>query len=146
MKKMYEPKSALNLKSLVVLSRTVQTVQRQEIQTIQSAGLTKAQFGVLEVLYHKGDMRISDVMNKILSTSGNMTVVISNLVKTGFITKHKDPGDSRATVISLTTKGEILMKQVFPAHVENINGIFSKLDTHDKKELIRLLKKLSGIS
>lgn len=144
-KKEYSKNSQLNLRTLVILSRTVQTVQRKELRTIKETGLTVGQFGVLEVLYHKGPLRISTVTQKILSTGGNMTVVINNLVKCNLIRKYKDSDDNRATVVELTEQGEALMEKYFPQHIENIDEIYNVLSDDEKDTLIKLLKKLSGV-
>jgi len=144
-KKEYSNESQLNLKSLVVLTRTSQTVRRQEAKTILETGLTLGQFGVLEALYHKGPLRISVVTEKILSTGGNMTVVINNLVKSGLIKKYKDKEDNRANIVELTRSGVELMDLHFPRHIENINNIYSVLDNSEKEHLINLLKKLSRV-
>src|SRR5690554_6115814 len=83
-KKSYGADNDLNLKALVTLSRCFQSVRRREMRTIKQVGLTAAQFGVLEILYHKGNLRIGEILEGTLSTGGNMTVVIENLEKTGF--------------------------------------------------------------
>lgn len=61
------------------------------MRTIKQVGLTAAQFGVLEILYHKGNLRIGEILEGTLSTGGNMTVVIENLEKTGFVVRYPDP-------------------------------------------------------
>ena len=43
--------------------------------------LTPTQFGVLDVLYAKGPMKIAELLDSMLATSGNMTVVIRNMEK-----------------------------------------------------------------
>ena len=114
------------------------------MKTIGEAGLTVAQFGVLEILYHKGDLRICDIIAGKLSTGGNMTVVIANLEKEGFITRKADPKDGRVSLVVITEKGRSLMQRSFPDHVQNISEIFGVLTPHEELELIRLLKKVSG--
>lgn len=137
--------SDLNLKTLVVLTRGTQSVRRKEIQTIKQGGLTPSQFGVLEALYHKGDLRIAEIIEKMLSTGGNMTVIIDNLEKEGLINRYQAKEDRRITIVSLTTKGRILVESIFPKHLENINNIFSVLSEDEKKTLINLMKKLGGV-
>src|SRR5690554_492715 len=126
-KKSYGEQHDLNLKTLVSLSRCFQSVRKREMQTIREGGLTLAQFAVLEILYHKGDLRICDIIERTLSTGGNMTVVIENLLKEGYVSKYPDPKDRRAHVVSITEKGIQLMEEVFPAHVEHISEIFDVL-------------------
>lgn len=135
----------LNLKSLIALTRTTQDVHKREQRTIKEGGLTVSQFAVLEILYHKGDLRVSEIIEKVLSTGGNMTVVIDNLVKEDFVRRCNDPKDRRVNLISITDKGRRLVSDIFPKHLENINEIFSVLTVEDKENLISLLKKLSGV-
>jgi DNA-binding MarR family transcriptional regulator len=135
----------LNLKALIALSRCSQSVHKREYRTIKEGGLTVSQFAVLEVLYHKGDLRISEIIDKILSTGGNMTVVIDNLVKDGLVSRCSDPADKRVNLIRITEKGKDLIQGIFPNHKENINEIFSVLTEDEKRNLINTLKKLSGV-
>ncbi|MPM34791.1 HTH-type transcriptional regulator MhqR [bioreactor metagenome] len=141
----YGELSDLNLKTLIALSRTTNNVHRKEYKTIKEGGLTVSQFSVLEVLYHKGDLKIQDIIEKTLSTGGNMTVVIENLVKDGLVIRYKDQEDKRVNLISITEKGKAIIEDIFPKHIENINDIFSTLTGEEKQSLIGLLKKLSGV-
>ena len=135
----------LNLKAIIALSRCIQSVNKREYKIIKEGGLTFSQFGVLEVLYHKGDLRVSEILEKTLSTGGNMTVVIDNLAKDDLVRRCADPEDRRASLISITEKGRALMSEVFPKHVDNVDEIFSVLSMDEKKNLISLMKKLSGV-
>ncbi len=141
----YGKLSDLNLKTLIALSRTTNNVHKREYKTIKEGGLTVSQFSVLEVLYHKGDLKVAEIIDKTLSTGGNMTVVIENLVKDGLVTRYKDPEDKRINFISITKKGKDIIDEIFPKHIENINEIFSSLTIEEKQSLIGLLKKLSGV-
>ena len=135
----------LNLKTLIALTRSTQSVHKREYKVIKDGGLTISQFAVLEVLYHKGDLRVSEILDKILATGGNMTVVIDNLEKDDLVQRCSDPNDRRVNLISITDKGRNLINEIFPIHLENINDIFSSLTIEEKKMLISLLKKLSGV-
>jgi len=135
----------LNLKTLIALRRCNQNVEKREQRTIKEGGLTVSQFAVLEVLYHKGDLRICEIMDKILSTGGNMTVVIDNLVRENLVKRCCDPNDGRVNLISITEEGRNLIGGIFPKHLENINEIFTVLTSEEKQNLISLLKKLSGV-
>ncbi|MDA3956706.1 MarR family winged helix-turn-helix transcriptional regulator [Oceanispirochaeta sp.] len=140
----YGNENDLNLKLVIALSRSIQHIRRGEGQNIQDAGLTLSQFAVLEALYHKGDLRICEIIEKTLSTGGNMTVVVNNLVKDGLVRRFKDPGDGRASRISLTEKGEVLIADLFPRHVESVQTLFERLESDEKRRLLDLLKKLTG--
>ncbi|MDF2891828.1 MAG: MarR family transcriptional regulator [Clostridia bacterium] len=138
----YGELSDLNLKLLIALSRSTQKVHKKELRTIKEGGLTLTQFAVLEILYHKGNLRISEILEKALATGGNMTVVIDNLAKEGLVKRCGDPKDRRVNLISITEKGRQLISEIFPKHVENINEIFNVLTADEKNILLNILKKL----
>jgi hypothetical protein len=50
---------------------------------LEEAGLTLSQFAVLEALYHVGPQCLGDLARRILTSSGNLTLVIDNLQKRG---------------------------------------------------------------
>ena len=134
----------LDLKLVIALTRSVQFIRKNETPLLQQYGLTISQFGVLEILYHKGDLRVCEIIEKALSTGGNMTVVIQNLVKEGWILRHRDPADGRAWIIHLSNKGHELMGKMFPEHAGNISRLMGNLDGKEKDQLLGLLKKLTG--
>lgn len=138
----YGESNNLNLKVLVTLSRATQAVHKRSIKIFNEGGLTSAQFAVLEVLYHKGDLRISEIIEKILSTGGNMTVVINNLEKEQLVEKHIDVEDKRVTLIRITEKGKKKIEDIFPVHLRELEQQFSVLTAAEKKTLRTLLKKL----
>ena len=61
-KKSYGEKNDLNLKTLIALTKCFHSVRKRETTTIREGGLTLPQFAVLEILYHKGDLRICDII------------------------------------------------------------------------------------
>ena len=124
--------SKLNLTTLIAFTRAEHKIHNLEYKTIKESGLTISQFGVLEVLYNKGNLRIGEIMEKILTTSGNITVVIKNLEKDGFIKKISDPLDKRSTIISITDKGIKVIEEILPDHIKNINNIFDVLTDEEK--------------
>jgi MarR family transcriptional regulator, 2-MHQ and catechol-resistance regulon repressor len=139
---LYGSTGELNLKLIVTLTRCVTAIQRKEVQIWQEAGLTPAQFGILEVIYHKGPMPICELIRKTLSSGGNMTVVIDNLEKQNLVERTPDVRDRRSYIISLTSKGESKINKIFPAHVDNLKEILSGLSREEKKQMIELAKKL----
>ncbi len=146
MDKIYKNEDQTNLKLLIGLSRSTILTHRRSSEIFKSYGLTLSQFGVLEVLYHKGDMKISEIIKSILSTGGNMTVIINNLCRDGLVKKSINKEDERSHLISITEKGENLIKEIFPKHLLDLQDRFKNLSKEEKEILIILLKKLNGIS
>lgn len=141
----YGAVSELNLKLVVALHRTIQNDERSLSARLSEYDLTLSQFGVMEALYHKGPMKICEIIEKTLSTSGNMTVVIKNLEKRGYISRDRDDEDRRAFVIRLKEKGRTIIADVFPKHLDDLEAEFSNLNIEEKNQLLTLLKKLNGV-
>ncbi|HFI0254697.1 TPA: MarR family winged helix-turn-helix transcriptional regulator [Streptococcus suis] len=134
-----ENKHALH--SLVVFRRAANTISKSELETIKKYGLTVCQFGVMEALYNKGNLRIQDLIDKLLSTSGNMTVVIKNMIRDGYVYKTSDTSDRRASLIALTEKGRQTIEAIIPEHYDHVGQIFSVLSPEEQDLLATILKK-----
>lgn len=132
----------VELKILIGMHRAVNKIDSRTIKIVKQYGLSLGQFTVLEVLYHKGDMTVGQVQEKILSTSGTIPVIIKNLEKSGYVTHRADECDKRKCILHITDKGAYLIKQVFPENKEMIINSFNNLSDNEKDELLRLLKKL----
>ncbi|MGF1506454.1 MAG: MarR family winged helix-turn-helix transcriptional regulator [Anaerolineae bacterium] len=131
---------ALNL--FIKLTRASHSVATYINGLIASYGLTESQFGTLEALYHLGPMCQGDIAAKVLRSSGNMTTVIDNLLRDGFVSKRRDPNDRRQVIVSLTDKGRALIDEVFPHHVGAIVERLNVLTPEEQDTLADLCKKL----
>ena len=130
------------MKTWIQLFRTYNKIRTKESVYIQSFGLTMNQFQVLEVLYHRGDLTVGAITKLTMGTPGNITVVVRNLKRDGWITSvaHKD--DKRASILSITQKGKEIIETLFPQHAKNFESYFEVLNEDEKKTLFELLRKL----
>mgnify|MGYP000987227521 FL=1 len=141
-KKYYGEENDLNLKVVIGISRANQAIQKHSAVTFKEGGLTTAQFAVLEALYHKGTLTIQEIINSILSTGGNMTVVINNLEKEKLVERFVNPEDKRSSLIEITHKGKKIIEDIFPNHLQSLKEEFQVLTKEEKQTLIAILKKL----
>ena len=111
-------------------------------EELEASGLTISQFGVLEVLLHKGDLTAKDLSAKILKTKGNLTMVIDNLQKKGLVERRPCLKDRRKTYISLTPEGRNLIADIFPRHARSISNCMKVLTEEEQAQLGALCKKL----
>ncbi len=109
---------------------------------IRRYGLTPPQFALLEALYHLGPLPLSQVSEKLLVTSGNVTYVVDNLCSLGLVVRERCASDRRVIYATLTSKGEALLDEVFPRHAAEVEQLFAALPPADQNELRRLLKRL----
>ena len=104
--------------------------------------LSLSQFGVLEALYHLGPLCQKEIGNKILKSSGNITLVIDNLEKRGLVIRERDPQDRRRMQIRLSDKGLGLIQEIFPGHARTAGQVFAVLNSRERECLSGILKKL----
>jgi len=132
------------LKIFIAMNRALNLINKTNFKVINKYKLTTPQFAVLEALYHKGDLSVGEVQEKILSTSGTIAVIIRNLEKDNFITRYQDKNDKRKYILSINVKGQLLMDKVYPEIEKNILSQISVLDESEQDILLKYLKKLSG--
>lgn len=138
-------KRARALKLFIVLTRASKVILEESNQLIERYGLNPTEFGVLELLYHKGQHPIQKIGQKILLQSGSMTYVVNRLQEKGFLQRIYCEEDKRITYIAITSKGKELVESIFPEHAEKIEEMMKVLDVEEQEEAIRLMKKI-GLS
>lgn len=129
------------LKILIGLHRAVNYIDQQTAKICAGKKLSLGQFGVLEALYHKGDLSVGQVQEKILSTSGTIAVIVSNLEARGYICKERDSRDKRRFILHLTDAGRQVIAQVYPENEAKINSIMEFWTAEEQQSMAALLKK-----
>jgi MarR family 2-MHQ and catechol resistance regulon transcriptional repressor len=132
----------LSLKLWVVLARAYRAMAARARRDVEPHGLAPSEFAALEALYHKGDLPVGDVSERVLLTSGSMTHVVDKLERRGLLARRRCAEDQRITYLSITSAGRALMASIFPAHAEAIRHATAGLGPDDKRALIVLLKRL----
>ena len=129
----------------IVLQRAVKTINDKVGKNFRDKGLTSAQFSVLDVLYSKGEMSISELIEKVLSTSGNMTVILKNMERNNWLHRKTSALDRRSYIVGLTQEGKKVFEEILPRHREEIEKMYSILTSEEKNTLINILRKFKQI-
>lgn len=130
------------LNTYTKLMRAAESVTSRVHRVLAAPRLTISQFGVLEALYHKGPLCQKDIAAKILKSTGNITLVVDNLEKSGLVRRERDNEDRRFLTIHLTDAGTELIVAVF-AEVEGaIVTELAVLSENEQELLGALCKKL----
>ncbi|RNB89732.1 MarR family transcriptional regulator [Brevibacillus fluminis] len=132
----------LSLDLFIVLSRAYRAVSAHSEQDIRRSGLNTTEFGVLELLYHKGPHPLQQIGGKILLASGSITYVVDKLEQKGLLERKTCEEDRRITFASITESGTQLMDEIFPEHIRAIQTAVEVLSAEEKETAIHLLKKL----
>ena len=139
----WEKNSDIHLQ--IILEKAVKSINNKIGKDFREKGITVSQFSVLDVLYTKGEMRVCELIEKALSTSGNITVVIKNMEQKGWLYKKTCPTDKRAFLVGLTDEGKKLFETLLPEHRNEIKNTYSILSSEEKQELIKILRKFKNI-
>lgn len=130
------------LKLWVVLSRAHSAVTAHAEADVARHGLSLAEFGALEALYHKGALLVGELQKAVLKSSGGMTYVLDRLQDKGLARRRPCETDRRAIYAELTEEGETLLDEIFPVHAEALVAAEAGLTPGEQEEAIDLLKKL----
>jgi MarR family 2-MHQ and catechol resistance regulon transcriptional repressor len=133
------------LRTYVKLMRAAESVTARTHRHLSSTGLTISQFAVLEALYQLGPLSQREIGQKILRSSGNITMVIDNLEKSELARRERNEADRRFFIVHLTDKGYNLINKIFPPHAAVIAENLGALTAAEQDTLGRLCKKL-GLS
>lgn len=126
----------------VVLARASDAVERHARASIARFGLGTTEFGVLEVLYHKGELPVCDVQRRILVESSSTTYVVDKLCERGLVRRRQNEADRRVTLLALTAAGRRLIRRVFPSHADAMRNAVASLPPREQARAVRLLRTL----
>lgn len=130
------------LDAYIKLARAAGAAEGRINRHLGDVGLTISQFGVLEALHHLGPLNQGQLATKLLKSSGNLTLVVDNLVKRGLVERSRHPDDRRVVTVALLPAGERLIAGLFPRHVERVVEAFACLGPEEQETLARLCRKL----
>ena len=126
------------------LSKAYDKVRKVQSKQMFEKNLTAPQFGVLEVLSKSGPVPLKKISEEMMVTGANITCVVDNLEKEGFVRRVPSKEDRRVILAELTQIGKAKIDAIIPEYSESMVSLTSVLSEHEQKELTRLLNKLQG--
>ena len=126
----------------LVLMKAHQAMERAAMASIAATGMCLSDFGVLEVLLHKGPLPVNAIGEKVRLTSGSATTAIDRLERRKLVRRADDPGDRRARIVHLTRQGRDLIEELFARHKSDLELATQAMTRDQRAQLIRLLRQL----
>jgi DNA-binding MarR family transcriptional regulator len=99
----------------------------------------------LSVLARDGDLRLSALADRLRIVPRSATEVVDDLERLGLVARRADPDDRRAVLVALTTDGEQTTRAIQEARQAEGERFFAALDTSDRADLSRVLRKLNEL-
>ena len=97
-----------------------------------------------ELASFEGGVRQKELLETVKVNPSSMSEMISKLEHDGYVKRIVDPSDKRATLISLTELGEARAAELSDERNERFSGLFAKLSTEEKEQLLAILEKLTA--
>ena len=126
----------------LVMMKAHRALERLARHSIESFDVGLSDFGVLEMLLHKGPQAVNDIGRRIELTSGAITTAVDRLESRGLVAREAHPTDRRARIVRLTAPGQRRAAELFAGHKMAMDSAASGLSKTERATLIHLLKKL----
>jgi DNA-binding MarR family transcriptional regulator len=107
------------------------------------AGLDRAGYLLLRTLEKIGPASINTIAAAIGLDGSTVTRQVSAMKELGLVERQINPGDRRSCIISPTTDGRSVMRQVRRQRRTNLDSVTSDWSEDDRTTLGRLLAKLN---
>lgn len=126
----------------LVLWKAMRSLEAHATRNIRGFGMGQSDFGVLEVLLHRGPLSVKQIGAKVLLTSGSMTAAVDRLETRGLVSRQDDAEDRRSRIIHLTDAGRELIERVFAEHREAMEEAVAGFPVEERAALIQSLRQL----
>ena len=115
---------------------------RQQAGEFYKVKATLPQLAILELLYRKDELKMSDMARSMNVTTPAMTGIVDKLVRDGYCVRSYDPDDRRVIKIKLTTKGNAAVKSSIENKKHMISKVFGVLPQKERDEYLKILKRI----
>src|SRR6202161_3131070 len=126
----------------LVMMKAMRALTRYAAAGIEETGLGLSDFGVLEVLLHKGPLPVNTIGPIVDLTPGSISIAVDRLFAKGLVTRVESTEDRRVRIIALTPRGKDLIVPAFRKHSGQMKRVLSELSPEELRGLEVKLKKV----
>ena len=125
----------------LVMMMAMRALTRYAAAGIEETGLGLSDFGVLEVLLHKGPLPVNTIGPLVDLTPGSISIAVDRLFEKGLVSRVESGEDRRVRIVALTSRGRDLIAPAFRKHAGQMRKVFSELRSKELRSLEVALKK-----
>jgi MarR family 2-MHQ and catechol resistance regulon transcriptional repressor len=126
----------------LVMMKAMRALTRYAAAGIEDTGLGLSDFGVLEVLLHKGPLPVNTIGPIVDLTPGSISIAVDRLFEKGLVSRVESTEDRRVRIVALTSRGKDLIGAALRKHAGQMKKVFSELSPEDLRGLEMALKKV----
>ena len=126
----------------LVMLKAMRALTRYAAAGIEGTGLGQSDFGVLEVLLHKGPLPVNTIGPIVDLTPGSISIAVDRLVAKGLVSRVESADDRRVRIVTLTSRGRDLIVTAYRKHAGQMKRVFSELSPEELRGFELALKKV----
>jgi MarR family 2-MHQ and catechol resistance regulon transcriptional repressor len=126
----------------LVMMKAMRALTKYAAAGIEETGLGLSDFGVLEILLHKGPLPVNTIGPIVDLTPGSISIAVDRLVARGLVSRVESTEDRRVRIVALTPRGKDLVASAFRMHSGQMKRAFSELSPEELRGLEMALKKV----
>ena len=126
----------------LVMMKAMRALTRYAAAGIEETGLGLSDFGVLEVLLHKGPLPVNMIGPIVDLTPGSISTAVDRLFAKGLVSRVESTQDRRVRIVALSARGKDLIASAFRKHSGQMRKVFSELSPDELRGLEAALKKV----
>jgi MarR family 2-MHQ and catechol resistance regulon transcriptional repressor len=126
----------------LIMMKAMRALTRYAATGIEETGLGLSDFGVLEVLLHKGPLPVNTIGPIVDLTPGSISTAVDRLVAKNLVSRVESAEDRRVRIVALTPRGKALIDSAFRKHSGQMKRVFSELSPEELRDLEVAIKKV----
>jgi len=126
----------------LVMMKAMRALTKYAAADIEETGLGLSDFGVLELLLHKGPLPVNTIGPMVDLTPGSISIAVDRLVAKDLVSRVESVDDRRVRIVALTPRGKDLIVSAFRKHSGQMRRVFSELIPEELRGLEVTLKRL----
>jgi MarR family 2-MHQ and catechol resistance regulon transcriptional repressor len=126
----------------LVMMKAMRALTRYAAAGIEETGLGLSDFGVLEVLLHKGPLPVNTIGPIVDLTPGSISIAVERLVAKALVSRVESAEDRRVRIVTLTPCGKELIAGAFRKHSGQMKRVFPELSLEELRGLEQALKRV----
>jgi MarR family 2-MHQ and catechol resistance regulon transcriptional repressor len=126
----------------LVMMKAIRALTRYACAGIEETGLGLSDFGVLELLLHKGPLPVNTIGPIVDLTPGSISTAVDRLFAKGLVSRVESTEDRRVRIVALTPRGKDLIVSAFRKHSGQMKRVFAELSPEELRGLEVMLKKV----
>src|ERR1700745_503976 len=126
----------------LVMMKAMRALTRYAAAGIEETARGLSDFGVVEVLLHKGPLPVNTIGPIVDLTPGSISTAVDRLRAKGLVSRVESAEDRRVRIVALTPRGKALIDSAFRKHSGQMKKAFAELSPEELRSLEAALKKV----